>query len=105
MKDVERLAINAHQTPDHKFTEQPSSRIEDHSSWRMVAQLPVVVSVEVPLKKFHVRDLLTLQKSQVFETVLPETEDVPLMAADIQLGWSEFEVNHRQLVARLTRLF
>jgi flagellar motor switch/type III secretory pathway protein FliN len=80
------------------------SRIEEHPCWPVLAKLPAMVTAEIPLKRFCVRDLLSLEKGHVVDTSSPETEDVPLMANRVQLAWSEFEVIDRQLVARLTRL-
>jgi flagellar motor switch/type III secretory pathway protein FliN len=80
------------------------SRIEEHSSWPVLAKLPVAISAGVAMKRFRVRDVLGLQKGQVFETASPETEDVLLMAGKVHLAWSEFEVVDRRLVVRLTRL-
>ena len=80
------------------------ARIEEHSSWPVLAKLPVGISAEVPLKRFCVKDVLGLQKGQVFEAASSETEDVPLMAGKVHLAWSEFEVVDRHLVMRLTRL-
>ncbi len=80
------------------------SHSDEHPSWTVLSKLPVAVTTEAALKGFCVRNLLELQKGQVFETVLPETEDVPLKASDIQVAWSEFEVVNGHLFARLTRL-
>ena len=80
------------------------SRIEEHPSWPVLAKLSVVVSAEIPLRQFRVRDLLGLQKGHLLETESPETEDVPLMTGRLHLAWSEFEIVDRQLVVRLTRL-
>ena len=38
------------------------------------------------------RDLLALKAGQVFESLSPATEDVPVKIGQVQLGWSEFEV-------------
>lgn len=80
------------------------TNIESHGSWPILRRLSIVVTAEIRFQGFRVRDLLSLQKGQVFTTPSPETEDVPLVAGNIQLAWGEFEVVDRQLVARLTRL-
>jgi flagellar motor switch/type III secretory pathway protein FliN len=80
------------------------TRIEDHPSWGTLSQLRITMRVGVSLNRFRVRDLLTLKVGQVFESVSPETEDVPLMVGQVQLGWSEFEVVDQRLGLRLTRL-
>jgi flagellar motor switch/type III secretory pathway protein FliN len=80
------------------------TRIEDHSSWGTLSQLRITMRAGVTLNRFRVRDLLTLKVGQVFESVSPETEDVPLMVGQVHLGWSEFEVVDQRLGLRLTRL-
>ncbi len=79
-------------------------RIEDHSAWSVLAQLRVTLRAGVPLRRFKIRDLLQLQEGQVFETLSPTVEDVPLTVGQAQLGWSEFEVLEQRLALRLTRL-
>jgi flagellar motor switch/type III secretory pathway protein FliN len=80
------------------------TRIEEHPSWETLSQLRITMRVGVPLTRFRVRDVLTLKVGQVFESGSPETEDVPLMVGQVQLGWSEFEVVDQRLGLRLTRL-
>jgi len=80
------------------------TRIEAHPSWETLSQLGITLRVGVALNRFLVRNLLTLKVGQVFESVSPETEDVPLMAGQVQLGWSEFEVVDQRMGLRLTRL-
>jgi flagellar motor switch protein FliN/FliY len=69
-----------------------------------VAQLPVELEVAVPVRDFRVRNLLSLEPGQVIETQWSPGEDMPLLAGDVQLAWSEFEVVDTQLAVRLTRL-
>jgi flagellar motor switch/type III secretory pathway protein FliN len=80
------------------------ARIEEHSSWGVLAHLRVTIRAEVTLNRFKVRDLLALKEGQVFESLSPATEDVPLMVGEMQLGWSEFEVQEQRIALRLTRL-
>lgn len=79
-------------------------RIEEHPSWPVLSELTISVSAEVGLAGFKVSDLLVLEAGQVIESRWPETEDVPVKAGNVQVGWSEFEVMDQQLLARLTRL-
>jgi flagellar motor switch protein FliN/FliY len=51
-----------------------------------------------------VRDLLALKEGQVFESLSPATDDVPVRVGQAQLGWSEFEVLEQRMALRLTRL-
>jgi hypothetical protein len=79
-------------------------RIEEHPSWGTLAQLRVTVRAGVLLSRFKVRDLLAIKEGQVFESLSPATEDVPVRAGQVQLGWSEFEVLEQRMALRLTRL-
>jgi flagellar motor switch/type III secretory pathway protein FliN len=79
-------------------------RIEEHTSWLMLARLPVTLTATISLNRFRVRDLMRLEKGQVFESAWPETEDVPLRTGDVQVGWGEFEVVDQRITVRLTRL-
>jgi flagellar motor switch protein FliM len=62
------------------------------------------MTVEVPLTRFKVQDLMGLKEGQVFQSASPDTEDVPLKVGDVQLGWTEFEVVEQKIALRLTRL-
>jgi flagellar motor switch protein FliM len=78
-------------------------RIEEHPYWETLSQLRVTLRAGVVLR-FSVRDLLALKKGQIFESLSPATDDVPVKVAQAQLGWSEFEVLEQRMALRLTRL-
>jgi flagellar motor switch protein FliN/FliY len=69
-----------------------------------VARLPVQLDVTIPIRDFRVRTLLALEPGQLVESQWVNGEDVPLVAGEVQLAWSEFEVVDTQLAVRLTRL-
>jgi flagellar motor switch protein FliN/FliY len=79
-------------------------RIEEHPSWETLAQLRVTIRTGVLINRFKVRDLLNMKEGQVFESLSPATEDVPVRAGQVQLGWGEFEVLEQRMALRLTRL-
>lgn len=79
-------------------------RIEEHPSWQTLAQLRVTMRAGVALDGLRVRDLLAMKEGQVFESLSPATEDVPVRVGHVQLGWSEFEVQEQRMALRLTRL-
>ena len=79
-------------------------RIEQHPSWETLAQLRVTLRAGVVLNRFKVRDLLAIKVGQVFESFTPASEDVPVKVGQVQLGWSEFEVQEQRMALRLTRL-
>jgi len=78
-------------------------RIEEHLHWETLSQLRVTLRAGVVLR-FKVRDLLVLKEGQVFESLSPATDDVPVRVGQAQLGWSEFEVLEQRMALRLTRL-
>ena len=78
-------------------------RIEEHPHWETMSQLRVTMRADVGLR-FKVRDLLALKEGQVFESLSPATDDVPVKVGQTQLGWSEFEVQQQRMALRLTRL-
>jgi flagellar motor switch protein FliM len=78
-------------------------RIEEHPRWETLSQLRVTMRAGVGLR-FKVQDLLALKEGQVFESLSPATDDVPVKVGQTQLGWSEFEVQEQRMALRLTRL-
>jgi flagellar motor switch/type III secretory pathway protein FliN len=66
--------------------------------------LPCEVSLEVPIAKFTVDDLLRLAKGTILETTYHSTSDIPLRANGLLIGWTEFEVVGNRLAARITEL-
>ena len=78
-------------------------RIEEHLHWDTLSQIRVTMRAGVQLR-FKVRDLLALKEGQVFESLSPATDDVPVKVGETQLGWSEFEVQEQRMALRLTRL-
>ncbi len=78
-------------------------RIEEHRHWETLSQLRVTLRAGVGLR-FKVQDLLALKEGQVFESLSPATDDVPVRVGQTQLGWSEFEVLQQRMALRLTRL-
>jgi flagellar motor switch protein FliN/FliY len=78
---------------------------EDRRSMNaLVFRLPVEVDVAVPIRKFRVRDLLTLAEGAVIASQWIQGDDLPLAAPGAQLAWTEFEVIDQKLAVRITRL-
>ena len=72
--------------------------------WEEAAFLPCVLSVDVPLKDFTVRDMLQLEKGSLVESRNVNGADVPVMVNGQLIGWAEFEVVGQRLAIRLTEL-
>ena len=66
--------------------------------------LPCQLSLEIPVTKFTVGDLLRLGKGSIVETACHYTSDVPLRANGLLIGWTEFEVIGNRLAVRITEL-
>ncbi|MBS1798847.1 MAG: FliM/FliN family flagellar motor switch protein [Acidobacteria bacterium] len=97
MAETEQIKVQAERKPW-------MMRIEEHAAWPVLSRLTVPISAEIVLAGFKVRDLLALKTGQIIVSEWQETEDVPVKAGQIQMGWSEFEVIDQQLLIRLTRL-
>ncbi len=74
------------------------------SLWEEAALLPCLLSVDVPLKDFTVRDLLQLEAGSLVESRNVNGADVPVMVNSHLIGWAEFEVVGQRLAIRLTGL-
>lgn len=66
--------------------------------------LPCQLSVEIPVSRFTVRDLLNLKKGSIVETASHHAIDVPLRANGLLIAWAEFEVIGTELTVRITEL-
>ena len=64
--------------------------------------LPCNLTLEVPVVRFTIADLLALTKGSVVETACHHTSDVPLRANKVLIGWTEFEVIGDRLAVRIT---
>jgi flagellar motor switch protein FliN/FliY len=72
--------------------------------WEEAGWLPCVLSVDLPLRKFSVRDLLQLEPGTVLESRNPSGSDVPVIVNGQLIGWAEFEVVSHRLAVRITEL-
>jgi len=72
--------------------------------WTEAGWLPCVLSVDIPLSHFTVRDLLQLERGAVLETARPNGSDVPVIVNRQLIGWAEFEVFGQRLAVRITEI-
>jgi flagellar motor switch/type III secretory pathway protein FliN len=72
--------------------------------WVHFSNLECRLTVELPLPKFRVSDLLSLAKDGVVNTHWLVGNDVPLRVNGELLAWCEFEVVESHLAVRLTEL-
>lgn len=65
---------------------------------------PCLLSLEVPVSRFTVRDLLRLRVGSIVETSSHHASDIPLRANGLLIGWTEFEVIGNRVAVRITEL-
>lgn len=65
---------------------------------------PCRLSLEVPVSRFTVGDLLRLRVGSIVETSSHHTGDIPLRANGLLIGWTEFEVIGNRVAVRITEL-
>jgi flagellar motor switch/type III secretory pathway protein FliN len=64
--------------------------------------LPCTLTLEVPVVRFTIGDLLALTKGTIVETACHHTSDIPLRVNQLLIGWTEFDVIGDRLAVRLT---
>jgi flagellar motor switch/type III secretory pathway protein FliN len=64
--------------------------------------LPCTLTLEVPVVRFTIGDLLALTKGSIVETACHHTSDVPLRVNQLLIGWTEFDVIGDRLAVRIT---
>lgn len=64
--------------------------------------LPCTLSLEIPVVRFTIGDLLSLKRGSIVETACHHTSDVPLRVNQLLIGWTEFNVIGDRLAVRIT---
>jgi flagellar motor switch/type III secretory pathway protein FliN len=64
--------------------------------------LPCTLTLELPVVRFTIADLLSLKEGSIVETACHHTSDVPLRVNQLLIGWTEFEVVGDRLAVRIT---
>ncbi|HTP69331.1 MAG TPA: FliM/FliN family flagellar motor C-terminal domain-containing protein [Dongiaceae bacterium] len=72
--------------------------------WEQAGFLPCLLSVDVPLLRFTVRELLQLERGSIVESKIVNGGDVPVYTNKRLIAWAEFEVVGPRLAIRLTEL-
>jgi flagellar motor switch protein FliM len=72
--------------------------------WDEAGWLACLFSVDLPVKRFTVRDLLQLDAGTVLETKIADSADVPVVVNGKVIGWAEFEMSGQKLAVRMTEL-
>lgn len=92
------------QNPDVKTAEQPIPVpiASEQDPLDIFPWLPCTLTLDVPVVRFTIGDLLKLTKGSIVETSCHHTSDVPLRVNKLLIGWTEFEVIGDRLAARIT---
>jgi flagellar motor switch/type III secretory pathway protein FliN len=64
--------------------------------------LPCTLSLELPVVRFTIGDLLKLTRGSIVRTASHHTSDLPLRVNRVLIGWTEFEVIGDRLAVRIT---
>jgi flagellar motor switch/type III secretory pathway protein FliN len=76
-----------------------SEELWDEAGW-----LPCLFSVDLPVRRFTVRDLLQLEVGSIVEAKIADSADVPVLVNSQLVGWAEFEMVGQKLSVRMTEL-
>jgi flagellar motor switch/type III secretory pathway protein FliN len=87
-------------TPIKPALEVPTPSEQDPLD--LMPWLPFTLSLELPVVRFTVGDLLTLTKGSIVETACHHTSDLPLRVNHLLIGWTEFEVIGDRIAVRIT---
>lgn len=92
---------NFESNPAKPFVAEPVSTTErdllDSIPW-----LLCTLTLEVPVVRFTIADLLALKEGSIVETACHQTNDVPLRVNQLLIGWTEFEAVGDRLAVRIT---
>jgi flagellar motor switch/type III secretory pathway protein FliN len=72
--------------------------------WNDAGWLTCLISVDLPLARFTVRDLLRLDVGAILETKNADGADVPVTVNSQLIGWAEFELVGRRVAVRMTEV-
>ena len=89
---------NDNDTPSTLSVDAPKDSVEQFG-W-----LPCQLSIEIPMVKVAVGNLLRLDKGSIIKTDRPSSSDIPLRINGLLVGWTEFEITGKRLAVRITEL-
>jgi flagellar motor switch/type III secretory pathway protein FliN len=92
----------APQTDAFTHTEGPAAQPEPTDLLDTMPWLPCMLTLEIPVVRFTIADLLALSQGSLVETACHHTSDVPLRVNQTLIGWTEFDVIGDRLAVRIT---
>ena len=82
----------------------PGETLPAEEKWRQLSWLPCAITLDLPVARFTVRDLLQLRAGLVVETCYSRGAEIPLRANGELIGWAEFEPVADHIGVRITEL-
>jgi flagellar motor switch/type III secretory pathway protein FliN len=88
----------ASKSPEPPASDTPDPQhLLDSMPW-----LPCTLTLDIPVVRFTIGDLLALAPGSIVETACHHTSDVPLRVNQLLIGWTEFDVIGDRLAVRIT---
>jgi flagellar motor switch/type III secretory pathway protein FliN len=90
------------QTVESKAAERAAAEPKTSDLLDTMPWLPCTLTLEIPVVRFTIGDLLALQRGSIVETACHHTSDLPLRVNQLLIGWTEFDVIGDRLAVRIT---
>ena len=94
---AQTIPINAAESPAATQAAPKATDLLDTMPW-----LPCTLTLDIPVIRFTIGDLLSLTEGSLVETACHHTSDVPLRVNQTLIGWTEFDVIGDRLAVRIT---
>lgn len=93
---AQKLGTQTNESPPPGAAQQNNNLLES-MPW-----LPCTLTVDLPVPRFTIGDLLALTEGSIVETACHHTSDLPLRVNKLLIGWTEFNVVGERLAVRIT---
>ncbi len=94
--------MSTSQTTPELMENSSAAMLSDPRRWGPMLELSCDLSIDLPVPKFTVADLLRLESGTVIETQWALGEDVPVRVNGQLIAWAEFELVGESLAVRIT---
>ena len=85
-------------------SQDADARVAPADRTEVFGWLPCQLTLQIPVTGFTVGDLAKMKVGTIVETQYHNTQDIPLRANGLLIGWTEFEVIANRLAVRITEL-
>ena len=94
---AQAVSIHGADMPDAHQATPAATDLLDTMPW-----LLCTLTLDIPVVRFTIGDLLSLTEGSLVETACHHTSDVPLRVNETLIGWTEFDVIGDRLAVRIT---